>query len=471
MNKYSFVILLLFSLLLIGCSSEKTPEQKAYSYPPKPTQEVSYIHLPISLPLSELEAIVNRRVNTTLLTKTNIEAEKVTINKLEVYRTDDVSLSGVGNKLQWEVPIRFKVLATPNQKLLQLNFLKELAVNFSLTFILQSQLSLTEDYHLHTKTELTNYQWSKEPELSFGKLHFSLTKPLAKQIALHKDELTHRLDSLIAKKVNLKPTVEKIWSNLHAPKSLEKEFHLFWLLIEPQEITTGPIVVHRKEAEIPIRLAANLALAVEEKAPQIPIKPMPNLQRSEKLEDDFELNLFSEISYDKLNELWPLVLQERTFQVQGEELNLDSLTFFGMGDKLGVQVWVSGFTNATVTFSGKPIIRKEDFFLSFQDFDYVMEEGDLLASGAEWVYGAEFKELVANMLNVSLRGPIMMLPLTIEEGLNKGEKGDRRTFGLKEMEIIPESPLVHQEALFLEVKAVGKADLNINQLKKKKTLP
>jgi hypothetical protein len=364
----------------------------------------------------------------------------------------------------WEVPLRFKLFVTPKQKALSFNFLKQIELNFGLTFSLESKVELQTNYHLKTKTTLKSYSWEREPELSFGKFHFSLTNALGKQIEDHKGELILKLDSMIAEKVNLKSTMEKIWMKLQTPKLVEKELGLFWLFIKPQQISATQPLFSNNQIKIPINLLAHMQIEGIQQLTDSVRLPLPDLTLEKSQKRAFEINLLGKLPFSLLNQRWKELIPTTTFQIQGEELTLDSLRFFPMGEKLGIEVHTRGVTEATVVFSGKPIIDEQDWVLRISDFNYEMTESDLLAQGAELLYGEEFKKLITQLLYFPLKTQLMILPTLLEDGLNKGEKADKRVFSIQEMDFEPHSPILTEDILYLELKATGKANLKVQAI-------
>ena len=456
-------IVILIQIIVLSCSEDSTSSNKEvlFNYPALPKPKTSVFHLPISIPLAEIEQLVNSKVGKVLLTKKNIDTDKVLIESLEVIRTGTLSLSTKNNKLYWVVPLKFKIKASPKQKILQLNFLQHLELNFGLTFNLESDVELLKNYHLQTHTTLKSYNWEDEPELNFGKLNFSLTKALAKQIEENKKVLIPKLDSLISEKVDLKNTVNKIWENLQTPKSINKQLNLIWFCMEPEQIHASQPIFSNNQIKIPLDLKTKTEVLYTDSIPLNNNINLPDLKFEKITDNAFDIKILAKIPYAVLNQNWNILIKTNTYKIQGQELVIENITFRGMGEELGIEVTTSGVTEATILFSGKPKIDKENWVLYVTNFDFEMSASDLLADGAAMIYGDEFKKIVSTLLYFPLKGKLMILPIVLEEALNKGEKAEKRTISIPEMDFNLNDPIVHKDTLFLELQAMGKASLNI----------
>ena len=94
-------IVILIQIIVLSCSEDSTSSNKEvlFNYPALPKPKTSVVHLPISIPLAEIEQLVNSKVGKVLLTKKNIDTDKVLIESLEVIRTGNLLLSTKNNKL------------------------------------------------------------------------------------------------------------------------------------------------------------------------------------------------------------------------------------------------------------------------------------------------------------------------------------------------------------------------------------
>ncbi|WP_313214973.1 DUF4403 family protein, partial [Soonwooa sp.] len=127
----------------------------------------SNISIPIQLPISEIENLINKSVIGTIyedksFTDNNNDQFKVKVNKLS-----DIKLKALtNNRLMISVPLQ--IWAEKGYGTMGVYLYKDTSFNLVMNFV--SSISTNPDWSLITSTQSAGFVWKEKPVLDYGKV-------------------------------------------------------------------------------------------------------------------------------------------------------------------------------------------------------------------------------------------------------------------------------------------------------------
>lgn len=436
----------------------KTPCNAA-SNAPKP--QLSSLPLPIKIPLSEIEDIINDEVPRVILREKHLEKDQIVIEDLILEKNGKATLKGKNKELFWEAPLKCSFNVS-GRKGIAKAVLNKKEISFSILLHMKSTFDIKNNYSLTTNSEILSHEWVEEPYLDIGPIQIKLTGTLDEFLAQKEGDLTHKLDSVIAAKVNVSKPVSKVWNKLHQPILINKELKKLWLNVEVNSLEAVKIGIVKNQLHININVNSNLSAQIGDTLPVINPPPLINLKKATKQDSLFKLFLHAEIPFQQINELLTRTFRDTSLSYQSLDFQIKNITALCTDDKLALDLSVGGDVSARAVLSGKPVFDDSTGVLSVGDFEYEMVEKDLLSGAAEMWFREEIKTEIAKALTINTQDLVNLLPSLIEDAVNKD--GKKQNLTVNRMLVKPTYLGIHEEMIIIHLKAEGTADIKLLSL-------
>ena len=229
MQRISIIVLFLsFLLVAVSCSSPT----KITSFKPEPDDAVplaydnspSYINLPISLQLKDIENKTNSLLNGLIYEDTIIEDDNIEVKiwKVAPIQFENSTGQNDNGKLKTTLPlkvtVRYRIGTT---KLgIQLYNTKEFNLNGVVTLISDVDLS---NWKLSTTTKFQSIEWNESPTMKLLGKNIPVTFLINSSLPLFKAKIERKIDESISKSMDFKPNVLSALEKIALPFQISQE--------------------------------------------------------------------------------------------------------------------------------------------------------------------------------------------------------------------------------------------------------
>ena len=181
----------------------------------------SEISVPIKLPLSEIQSVINTKIPLILVQNRKIKAGI----KLSISRSGTISLDGEDQRLDWSVPLLVDV-SHP--------FVGNIA-SFKITPVFASELEPKTDYTLKSETTLKKVEWIDPAIIKILGSEIDLSGIVDELILDESDKITKLIDDQLSK-LDLKKVLSKTWSKISNPIRVNRKVQPIYLLVDARKV-------------------------------------------------------------------------------------------------------------------------------------------------------------------------------------------------------------------------------------------
>ena len=259
----SFLIVLI--LIFSGCSST----QKIDSLKPEPDDASpliydntpSFIDLPVTIKLKDIENQTNKLLNGLIYEDNNIEDDNYTV---KVWKLAPITLENdQDGKIKTVLPLKAVVNYRYgiNKLGISLYDTREIILNGKVN--LSSNVGLT-NWKLNTQTELKSLDWNESPTITIAGKSISITYLINPAIKLFKSKIEKSIDDAIKKSLDFKPNVLDALDKICTPIEMSPEYES-WLRIVPLELYTTDAQLKKININLEMGLKCNIETLIGQK--------------------------------------------------------------------------------------------------------------------------------------------------------------------------------------------------------------
>jgi hypothetical protein len=133
------------------------------------------------------------------------------------------------------------------------------------------------------------------------------------------------------------------------------------------------------------------------------------------------------------------------------------------GDQLTVKVDISGSATGTIYLTGKPVYKKEEARLEFQNLEYDIKTRDVLVKTAGWLLNKKITRRLNDAARIELTQYLAQLQTLLSKELNRTlAKGITTTGNINRIVVSDLSP--QAGSLFIRLYAEGYLNVNVSEL-------
>lgn len=454
MLRRHLLVLFCIAFFLASCQDFKTEKPPLIAPEQQISPRLSYINTPIALPLRDLEAKINEAIRGDIYRDDSYEGDKV---KLVVRKVEPLRLSMNGDNIDHAITLNVHVKYRSK-------LLGEKETDMTARLFFTSKVALNEQWRLVTQTQSKRIRWIKKPKVKVAFLKVPIGGIVKKVLKKKQPELERLIDKIIYQEVNLKQIIAQIWHDIQKPILINRKVEKLWIELSPTALELGQISGTDEYLNLNLRMYLYLNTLVGEK-PKAGIRDsIPDLRLNPKIEDDFNLFLFSELKYEEINRALKKELHGQTFSAEGYSIKIRKAEIWPSEDYLIIQMKVKGDTRGTLYFRGKPFYDPADTSLRITDFDYDLDTEESLLGTANWLLKDTFREEIQKALYFPLSERLETIPGLIQEGVAKSKVGEKLQLGLRDFEITPQEVGLAQDGIQILVNARGKVRLKLRKL-------
>ncbi len=377
----ALVMLTLFS----GCA---TTTSKIAALKPEPDDATplvyenttSFINLPVSVKLKDIENKTNTLLNGLIYEDTNIEDDNI---EMKIWKLAPISIANENEKLKTVLPLKATIKYRIGTKTLGVALYNTKEFNLNGTVTLVSDVALT-NWKLGTKTELKSLDWNESPTMTvFGK-NVPVTYLINPAVKLFRSKIEKQIDAAIEKSMDFKPNVLAALDKICTP-FLMNETYQSWLRIVPLEIYSTTAKLKNDTFLLEMGMKATMETLIGKKpeskfdATKIILKPVA------KIPNQITANITAVSTYEEATKIMTKNFSGQEFGSGGKKVTVQKVDIWHKNGKMVIALELLGTVNGTIYLTGLPQYDPQTKELFFDKLDYALDTKNKLMRTANWL--------------------------------------------------------------------------------------
>jgi len=389
-KSYSILIIFLTTLVLTtGCSSTS---QKIEALKPEPDDAVpltytntpSYINLPVSIKLKDIENKTNTLLNGLIYQDNNIEDDNI---EIKVWKQAPITITNdhakEGEKIKTVLPLKVWVKYKIGTKTMGVDLSKTQEFNLNGVVTLLSSVSLN-NWRLSSKTSLKSLDWVESPTMTvFGK-NMPVTYLINPAVSLFKSTIEKSIDTAIEDSMDFKPNVMDALSKICTPFEMSETYKT-WLKIVPLEAYSSNAKLKNDSFLVNMGMKCNMETSIGKK-PESKFEPNKIILKAvEKIPEQISANIAAVSTYMEASKLMTANFTGQEFGSGSKKVKVQNVALWHKDGKLVIALDLLGAVNGTIYLNGFPQYNDATKEIYFDKLDYVLDTKSRLMRTANWL--------------------------------------------------------------------------------------
>jgi len=388
MRKIFFISLFITLTLFAGCSTS----QKLATLKPEPDDaspliydsNPSFINLPISVKLNDIENQTNTLLNGLIYEDNNIEDDDI---EIKIWKQAPIKIQNDAanrdKKLKTILPLKASIKYRIGTKKLGVELYDTREFNLNGIITLSSEVSLT-NWKLNTKTEFKSLDWNESPTMSvFGK-NMPITYLVNPAISIFKSKIEKSIDEAIEKSMDFKPNLLSALEKICTPFQMSDTYES-WLRIVPVEVYSTNAKLKNNLFLLDMGMKCNMETIVGKQpesmfnASKIVLKPVA------KIPNQITANIAAISSYVDASKIMTKNFAGQEFGSGSKKVTVKNVEIWHKDGKMVIALDVLGSVNGTIYLNGFPQYNPQTKEIYFDKLDYVLDTKSKLMRTANWL--------------------------------------------------------------------------------------
>ena len=389
MLKFTSNLLILFSIIFTtSCSTTN----KIATLKPEPDDATplvyesipSYINLPISIKLKDIENQTNTQLNGLIYEDNSIDDDDI---EMKIWKLAPITIKNDnttnGQKIITVLPLKAIVkyrIGTKKMGVALYN-IKEFNLDGVVTLI--SEVSLT-NWKMKSKTELKSLEWNESPTITvFGK-NVPITYLINPAISLFKSKIEKKIDNAIEKSMDFKPNVLVALEKICAPFQMSDTYQS-WLKIVPIEIYSTNAKLKNDTFVLDMGMKCTMETIIG-KQPESKFNASKIILKSvSKIPQDVSANIVAVSTYQEASKLMTKNFSGQIFGTGSKSIKVQNVAIWHKNGKMIIALDVLGAVNGTIYLAGFPQYDDKTKEVFFDQLDYALDTKNKLMQTANWL--------------------------------------------------------------------------------------
>ncbi|AFD05191.1 DUF4403 family protein [Solitalea canadensis] len=425
------------------------------------TKELSTIQLPVEMSLKEIQTQINKQLTGLLYEDNSFENNNKDNVMLKVWKVGDIQFNGNGNQFNIILPI--KIWANVGWEVekygVKLSDFRE--VQFAAKINLTSKLNVN-NWKMSSTTVINSIDWLESPTVKIMGKDVPVTYLANPAISMFKDRIAKMVDAQVEKNVDFKPQIVDALKKLTTPMEVSKEYNT-WINFEPQSFYATQPNVANKQLKIGLGLKTYIETAIGQKPEVKTTKFEPEMYNVPKINDDFNINVVSFVTYPNAVKLLQQSIGGKVFEFQNgkKKIKVEQIDLWGNNGKLITALTLSGSLNATVYLTGVPFYDPKTQQISLQQVSFELDTKNKLAKAADWLAHGTFTKMIENQAKFSIADQMKESMQKAQSYLNNYQISKGVFVKGKINDISPDKTYLTENAIVATVVAKGNMAIKI----------
>ncbi|MFB9108844.1 DUF4403 family protein [Flavobacterium gyeonganense] len=379
-----FIILTLF----ISCSTS----QKLATLKPEPDDaspliydsNPSFINLPITVKLKDIENQTNALLNGLIYEDNDIKDDDI---EIKIWKQAPIKIqndpANADKKIKTILPLKANIKYRIGTKKMGVELYDTREFNLNGIITLSSEVTLT-NWKLNTKTEFKSLDWNESPTMTvFGK-NIPITYLANPAISIFKSKIEKSIDDAIEKSMDFKPNVLSALEKICTPFQMNETYES-WLRIAPVEIYSSNAKLKNDSFLLDMGIKCNMETVIGKQpeskfnASKIVLKPVA------KIPNQITTNIAAISSYVDASKIMTKNFAGQEFGSESKKVTVKNVEIWHKDAKMVIALDVLGSVNGTIYLNGFPQYNPQNKEIYFDKLDYVLDTKSKLMRTANWL--------------------------------------------------------------------------------------
>ncbi len=383
--------------LLISFIAFSQAENPVYTLP----KIKSNITLPVSLPISEINSLINQSVKGVLYEDQSYTDNNNDQFKVKVEKQGNIAIKALtGNRLMISVPL--KIWADKGYGTFGYYVYKDTNFNLIMNFI--TTISAASDWRLNTKTTTAGFVWTQKPVLDYGKVKIPIAPLIENVLKEQQSKFTTIIDQQIKSQFNLQPYLVMAWNQFSKPINVSEEYNT-WLKISPQSTFMSPLQVFQDK----IKTTVGIDLYSETYVGQVPlatkdVNTVPNFILNPNLPNIFNLQTTANISFDEATKIAQKQFMNKEFAMssEGKKVKITDISVYEEKENIVIEAQTTGEVNGIAFIKGKPYYSPEDHKIKLKVTDFNLKTKNFFQKALTVLFEGKIRRMIENDYGIPL---------------------------------------------------------------------
>ena len=422
---------------------------------------LSTVHIPVSIAMADVERQINAQVNGLIYEDNSLEDNNRDQFMAKVWKRGTIIVDAQDSLFLFTVPLR--IWAKAGVSVLGFTQYKETEFEIDLRF--KTKFDLDHDWSVNTQTQADGYGWVRRPTISIVGVNLPITNFVSRMIDKNLGTITKTLDQQIRRNVDLRTPVLKVWNTLREPYLLTAQYRTY-LQVVPKRILITPLRFEGRLVQATIGIEGYTLTTTGEKPDVRPAVSLPDLTVVNRVKDDFQIGLLSEVSYPEAAKLAATEFVGKNFKFSNDRYNITitSMDLYGQNDNLIIKAGLKGTISGDIYLRGRPYYDAQTQTISLKDITYDLETENLLQRSASWLLQGTFARTLEKQLTIPVGSYLADMQKLLQERLKNNQLVKGVTINGRIDEIRPDQVYLTPTALLAVVNARGRVDVKVEGL-------
>lgn len=445
--------------IVASCSKKIQPvaPSEAYSKIEFP-REISYINVPISYPVSELQNQINNQVKGLIFEDNSLEEDNIIV---KVWKTEDIRLNAINDAIETTIPLKIYVKAGIGINTFGLNMAAGKDIEFELKIKYLTRISVNPNWTLNIKTTSNGHTWTKEPVLKLGPINIPVTGLVNRVLKSQLEVVAQNMDDQIKKNLNLKKYAQDTWNMFQTPIQISSQYNT-WLKMTPKEVTYTPFQCKNDIFQTCIGFNTFIETSIGERPAVIPQK-LPDIKTIASPANDFSLKLLAAVSHVNATSLIQKEFKGKTFSFKNDKykIRLDDVELYGNNEYLVIKTLVSGNLNGTIYLKGIPYYDAEKNVIALKNFDFDLDSKNRLLRAANWLSHDTFVKKIQENFVIPIDAQLQQAKSEVKKYLTNYKVNNFISLNGELQDLVPDKISIQPDYIFVQIAAKGKLDVKL----------
>ena len=422
----------------------------------------SNITLPVSLPVSEINNLINQSVKGILYEDQSYTDNNNDQFKVRVEKQGNIAIKALSNnRLMISVPL--KIWAEKGYGTLGYYMYQDTNFNLIMNFI--TSLAATPDWKLNTKTTTAGFVWTQKPVLDYGKVKIPIASFIESVLKEQQNKFTTVIDQQIKSQFNLQPQLVMAWNQFSKPINVSQEYNT-WLKISPQNTYMTPLQVFQDK----IKTTVGIDLFSETFVGKMPlptkdVTSIPNFVVKPDLQNIFNLQTTANISFDEATKIARQQFLNKEFPLNSEKnkVKVDDIKVYGEKENIVIEVKTQGGVTGTAFIKGKPAYDVQSHKIVLTQTDFNLKTKNFFQKALTVLFEGKIRKMIEKDYGIPLMDIENSSKKSLMESFNKEYYKGIRLQG-NVIELKPTQFLISESYITVVIDTKAQLQMNISGL-------
>ncbi len=359
----------------------------------------SFINLPISIKLKDIENQINKSLTGLIYEDTNIEDDDYTV---KVWKLDAITMGNENGKIKTVLPLKATINYRYGVNKLGIKLLDTREINLNGKINLLSNVGFV-NWKLNTATQFESLDWNESPTITIAGKNIPITYIVNPALKIFKLKIEKNIDEAIAKSMDFKPQVVEALAKICTPTQMNADYNT-WLRVVPEEMYTTDAKLNKELVVFNMGLKCLMEVLVGDKPENKFDKNKITLKPVSKIPEKINANLIAVSTYEEASKVMEKNFVGKDFSSGNKKITIQKVGIWHKNGKMVIALDMLGSVTGSIYLSGFPQYNAATKEIFFDDLNYVLDTKSKLLKTANWLASGLILNKIRAACRYSIKG-------------------------------------------------------------------